>query len=66
MTAKPNVYMKTTGFLKKQLATLLFYFRFVKCDNPTDLQSVIRAKKKPRIPVVFSRQEVRDVICVLM
>ena len=44
------------------LAALLFYFRFVKCDNPTDLQSVIRAKKKPRIPVVFSRQEVRDVI----
>ena len=44
------------------LAALLFYFRFVKCDNPNDLQSVIRAKKKPRIPVVFSRQEVRDVI----
>ena len=36
------------------LAALLFYFRFVKCDNPNDLQSVIRAKKKPRIPVVFS------------
>ena len=44
------------------LAALLFYFRFVKCDNPNDLQSVIRAKKKPRIPVVFSRQEVREVI----
>ena len=44
------------------LAALLFYFRFVKCDNPTDLQSVIRAKKKPRIPVVFSRQEAREVI----
>ena len=44
------------------LAALLFYFRFVKCENPNDLQSVIRAKKKPRIPVVFSRQEVRDVI----
>ena len=44
------------------LAALLFYFRFVKCENPNDLESVIRAKKKPRIPVVFSRQEVRDVI----
>lgn len=44
------------------LAALLFYFRFVKCDNPNDLQSVIRAKKNPRIPVVFSRQEVMQVI----
>ena len=44
------------------LAALLFYFRFVKCEDPNDLESVIRAKKKPRIPVVFSRQEVRDII----
>ena len=44
------------------LAGLLFYFRFVKGENPIELESVIRAKKKPRIPVVFSRAEVRRVI----
>ena len=44
------------------LAGLLFYFRFVKGENPIELESVIRAKKKPRIPVVFSRSEVRRVI----
>lgn len=44
------------------LAGLLFYFRFVKNENPIELDSVIHAKKKERIPVVFSRQEVVEVI----
>ena len=44
------------------LAALLFYFRFVKDENPVELASVIHAKKKERIPVVFSRQEVVSVI----
>ncbi|MCQ2249364.1 MAG: integron integrase [Treponema sp.] len=44
------------------LAALLFYFRFVKNENPVELASVIHAKKKERIPVVFSRQEVTSVI----
>ena len=44
------------------LAALLFYFRFVKNDNPVNFQSVIRAKKNPRVPVVFSRTEVKTVI----
>lgn len=44
------------------LAALLFYFRFVKNENPIELASVIHAKKKERIPVVFSRQEVISVI----
>lgn len=44
------------------LAALLFYFRFVKNENPVELASVIHAKKKERIPVVFSRQEVISVI----
>ncbi|MBQ9537768.1 MAG: integron integrase [Treponema sp.] len=44
------------------LAALLFYFRFVKKVNPVDLSSVIHAKKKPRIPVVFSRREAMSVI----
>lgn len=44
------------------LAALLFYFRFVKCENPNDLEGVIRAKKNPRVPVVFSREEVMNII----
>ena len=44
------------------LAALLFYFRFVRNENPVELASVIHAKKKERIPVVFSRQEVTSVI----
>lgn len=60
---KLAVHSKVSASTQNQaLAALLFYFRFVKCDNPDDLQSVIRAKKNPRIPVVFSREEVRSVI----
>ena len=44
------------------LAALLFYFRFVRHEEPAELSSVIRAKKKPRVPVVFSREEARAVI----
>ena len=60
---KLAVHEKVSASTQNQaLAALLFYFRFVRCENPNDLQSVIRAKKNPRIPVVFSRQEVMDVI----
>ena len=44
------------------LAALLFYFRFVKCENPNNLNGVIHAKKSARIPVVFTRNEVQKVI----
>lgn len=44
------------------MAALLFYFRFVKRENPVELASVVHAKKQRRIPVVFSRDEVRRVI----
>ena len=44
------------------LAGLLFYFRYIKGENPLELDSVRRAKKTPRIPVVFSRAEVKRVI----
>ncbi|MBO4858884.1 MAG: integron integrase [Treponema sp.] len=44
------------------LAALLFYFRFVKNTPVMELGSVIHAKKKERIPVVFSRDEVARVI----
>ena len=40
------------------LSALLFYFRFVKNTPVMELGSVIHAKKKERIPVVFSRNEI--------
>ena len=40
------------------LAALLFYFRFVKNVPVTELSDVVHAKKRIRIPVVFSREEV--------
>ncbi|MBS7257883.1 MAG: integron integrase [Methanobrevibacter sp.] len=40
------------------MAALLFYFRFVKNENPDSLNSVIHAKTKKHIPVVLSRSEV--------
>ncbi len=55
-------YKVSPSTQNQALAGLLFYFRFVKGKNPIELESVIRAKKKPRIPVVFSRAEVRRVI----
>ena len=55
-------YKVSPSTQNQALAGLLFYFRFVKGENPIELESVIRAKKKPRIPVVFSRSEVRRVI----
>ena len=57
------VKMKISASTQNQaLAALLFYFRFVKNENPQDLESVVRAKKSERIPVVFSRDEVKRVI----
>jgi integron integrase len=47
------------------LAALLFYFRFVKGDNPIELNDVIRAKRPLRLPVVFSREEISKVFVQL-
>ena len=44
------------------LAALLFYFRYIKNTPVMELGSVIHAKKKERVPVVFSRDEVARVI----
>lgn len=44
------------------LAALLFYFRYIKNTPLLELGSVIHAKKKERLPVVFSREEVNKVI----
>ena len=60
---KLAVKFKVSASTQNQaLAALLFYFRFVKCENPNDLEGVIRAKKNPRVPVVFSRDEVMNII----
>lgn len=44
------------------MAALLFYFRFVKNENPDSLNSVIHAKTKKHIPVVLSRNEVGQIL----
>lgn len=44
------------------LASLLFYFRFVKNTPVEELSNIVHAKKNPRIPVVFSREEVKLII----
>lgn len=43
------------------LAALLFYFRFVKNEPFDKLTDIIRAKKGVRVPVVFTREEVKKV-----
>jgi integron integrase len=62
LASKRNVSASTQN---QALAALLFYFRYVRGDNPQLLESVIRAKKPVRLPVVFSRKEVADVLAVM-
>ncbi|MCR5286120.1 MAG: integron integrase [Treponema sp.] len=65
-----NQFLKDLAIRKKvsastqnqALAALLFYFRFIKNIPVMELGEVIHAKKKERIPVVFSRNEVVRVI----
>lgn len=67
---KINEYLKKLALEKhvsastqnQALAALLFYFRFIQNTPVTELGSVVHAKKKTRIPVVFSRDEVIRVI----
>lgn len=65
-----NAYLKNLA-LKRQvsastqnqaLAALLFYYRFVLNTPVEKLEGVVHAKKKVRIPVVFSRSEVNRII----
>lgn len=58
LAVKQNVSASTQN---QALAALLFYFRFLKNENPTELSDVVHAKKSKRIPVVFSREEVRNI-----
>lgn len=62
LATKYNVSASTQN---QALAALLFYFRFVEQENPTNLANVVHAKKSNRLPVVFSREEVRKVIANL-
>ena len=65
-----NEYLKNLALQKhvsastqnQALASLLFYFRYIKNTPVLELGSVIHAKKKERVPVVFSREEVTKVI----
>ena len=59
LALKKNVSASTQN---QALAAFLFYFRFVKKTPVAELGDVIHAKKKVRLPVVFSRQEVQRVI----
>ena len=59
LAIKKNVSASTQN---QALAAIMFYFRFVRNTPVEKLAAVIHAKKKPRIPVVFSRQEVQAVI----
>ena len=59
LVIKKNVSPSTQN---QALAALLFYFRFVKNTPVAELGEVIHAKKRPRIPVVFSQEEVNKVI----
>lgn len=44
------------------MAALIFYFRYIKNEDPEALSSVIHAKYKKRLPVVLSKKEVQSII----
>ena len=62
LATKRNVSPSTQN---QALAALLFYFRFLKGEEATNLDSVIRAKKKIHVPVVFSKNEVQSIFMYL-
>lgn len=47
------------------LAALLFFFRFVRGEEPENLTNLIHAKNKKRAPVVLTKKEVTSVIAHL-
>ena len=55
-------YKVSPSTQNQALSALLFYFRYVEKREYADFNSVVHAKKKPRIPVVLSRREVLAVI----
>ena len=59
LAVKYNVSPSTQN---QAMSALLFYFRFFKHEDLDQLSEVIHAKKRARVPVVFSREEVSKVI----
>ena len=54
-----GIFNKVSPSTQNQaLSALLFYFRYVEKREYADFNSVVHAKKKPRIPVVLSRNTV--------
>ncbi|WP_407428962.1 integron integrase [Treponema sp.] len=47
------------------LAALLFFFRFVRGENPENFKKLIHAKNKKRAPVVLTKNEIASVIAHL-
>ncbi len=47
------------------LAALLFFFRFVRGENPENFTNLIHAKNKKRAPVVLTKKEISSVIAHL-
>lgn len=62
LVTEKNVSASTQN---QALAALLFYFRFVKNEEPAKLENVIHAKKPKRVPVFFTREEVQKVIAYM-
>ena len=57
------IHNKVSASTQNQaLAALLFYYRFVIGEDPEKNAPAVRAKQTVRLPVVFSRSEVRAVI----
>ena len=59
LAVKQNLSAPTQN---QALAALLFFFRFVRNQDPENFKNIIHAKNKRRIPCVLSKEEVRTVI----
>ena len=59
LAVKQNLSAPTQN---QALAALLFFFRFVRNQDPENFKNIIHAKNKRHIPCVLSKEEVRAVI----
>ena len=58
LAVKQNLSAPTQN---QALAALLFFFKFVRHEDPENFKNIIHAKNKRRVPCVLSREEVRSV-----
>ncbi|MDD2390151.1 MAG: phage integrase N-terminal SAM-like domain-containing protein [Desulfobacterales bacterium] len=63
LAVKGNVAASTQN---QALSALLFLYKEILHQDTGSMKSMIRAKKPDRLPVVFSREEVRDVMYQLV